>query len=99
MNSGSNVTTSPVKTGFGLVAAMSPSAISSSSPMKNGGFATLLPSGSAIRIVAMSGSPTKLRTSIRSTRSMSATSSRWPATLIDADATCSPAGISRAVAG
>ena len=99
VNSGSNVTTSPVKTGFVLEAAMSPSPISISSPMKNGGSAMWRPSGSAIRIVAMSGSPTKLRTSIFSTWSMSAGSSRWPLTLIEADATCSLAGISPAAGG
>ena len=99
VNSGSNVTTSPTKTGAGLEASMSPSRISISLPMKNGGSAMCRPSGSAMRIVAMSGRPTKLRTSTFSTWSMCSGSSRRPSTLIDADATCWAAGISRAGAG
>ncbi len=99
VNSGSKVTISPVNTGFVLVAAMSPNPISISSPMKNGGSAMCCPSGSASRIVAVSGSPTKLRTSIFSTWSMCSGASRWPRTLTVADATWWLAGISRSGGG
>jgi hypothetical protein len=99
VNSGSYVRISPLNTFEGWRASSAPSWISSLSPMKNGGLATCLPSGSAMRIVAMSGSPRKLRTSTFSTRFMNSWSSRTPLTVIEAEATWTSAGISRAAGG
>ena len=67
LNSYSDATISPRNTGSGVIAVASPNLISILSPILNFGLPASTPSGSAIRIVAMSGRPVNVRTSTRST--------------------------------
>ena len=95
-------TISPLNTITGRCAIGSPSEISISSAISNGGLAgrpvlvesalpTITPSGSPSRTVAMSGRPTALRTSIFSTKSIRPWSSGAPFTFTVAEAIVSAA--------